>query len=159
MLGLRRYPEAIRQTELSAARFPNQTDSYTVRAQIQSLMDGSSEPMKSALRDYGSSLTPWERIDLEVRIASFEGRYLDATRLMAEYPEVSQPLRHGFYLGCLYHAAGDTQRAEENFRQAQASRARAAQARSGARLDDFGTSVAGAFPIDARRALGGSRHD
>ena len=38
LLGLRRFPEAIELTKLQAVRFPNNPDSYFVRARLESIL-------------------------------------------------------------------------------------------------------------------------
>jgi tetratricopeptide (TPR) repeat protein len=120
LLALRRFPEAIGQTELYSARFPNEADSYFMRGRIRSRLEGSAEPLKAALRDYGRMLPPNERNHVEARIAVIEGRYLDAAQSLSKLPDAGDPLGTGMNLACLYYAAGDKERADQIFRRVEA---------------------------------------
>ncbi len=119
LLGLRRYPEALVENKRYSAQFPNDSEAYSLSAQIQARIEGSSEPLKLALREAGNQLTPIDRAWLEIRIAVRAGRFLDAARLVTESPSLDNPLHREFFLGCLYFAAGDADRANESFRRAE----------------------------------------
>ncbi len=116
LLGLRRYPEAIQQTELYTARFPDDAENYFARARLQARLRIGREPLQTAWRDYGKMLDPVASKWIEVEIAEAEGRYSDAARLSTEVPAPGFPL----YSACLYHAAGDAARADQSFREAEA---------------------------------------
>jgi len=118
LLGLRRYPEAIEQTRLLSRRFPNDPDGFFVRARIESYLQGSAEPMRTALRDHGNVLDPLFHKAIEAEIARVEGRYQDAARLWAAVPP-QDPLARGERIGFLYLAAGDASHAEQAFRGAE----------------------------------------
>ena len=119
LLGLRRFPEALGENKRYSAQFPNDSEAYSLSAQIQARIEGSSEPLKLALRDAGNQLTPFDRTWLEIRIAVRTGRFLDAARLVSESPNFDNPLHREFLLGCLYFADGDADRANESFRRAE----------------------------------------
>ena len=114
LLGLRRYPEAIEQTHLDMARFPNDGESYFVRARIQGRMQNSLDPLRAALREHGALLDPDSRKAVEAEIAQDEGRYLDAIRLWSELPAFD-PLARAKRIGLLYLAASDPARARQEF--------------------------------------------
>ncbi len=120
LIGLRRYPEAIKHAELDHARFPGGADSYLVRARLEARLRNSSEPMRAALRDHGNEFDPRTRTWFEAEIAQAEGRYLDAIKLQEGLP-VEDALWRSLWIGSLYYAAGDPARAEENFRRAEAA--------------------------------------
>ena len=118
LLGLRRYPEAIRLTELATSRFPTDPETYFFRAVFNARLRNSSEPLQTALRDHGGELTADARRGYEVWVARMDGRYRDAIKILNEIP-VSNALQRSLYLGCLYYAAGDLPSAEENFLRAE----------------------------------------
>ncbi len=119
LIGLRRYPEAVKHAELDFARFPKDVGSFLVRARLEARIQNSSEPMRAALRDYGNQVDPPTRKLFEAEIAQAEGRYLEAIKLQEGVP-VDNALVRSLWIGSLYYAAGDTVRAEENFRRAEA---------------------------------------
>ncbi len=116
LLGLRRYPEALQQTELYTARFPDEAENYFTRARLQARLGIGREPLHAAWRDHGNLLDPVARKWMEVEMAEADGRYGDAARLSTEVPAPAFP----FYTACLYHAAGDSARADHSFRAAEA---------------------------------------
>ena len=119
LMGLRRYPEAIKQTESLSARFPYRPGSFFIRARIQSRLQGNAEPLKAALRDYGS-LNDWIDNDLiQAEIAQLEGRYLVAASLWERAGYEWDPLSRGLQIGALYFAAGEMGLAEQSFRNAE----------------------------------------
>jgi TolB-like protein/tRNA A-37 threonylcarbamoyl transferase component Bud32 len=122
LLGLRRFDDAIGQTELFSARFPSEPDSYFARASIRAQLQGNSEPLKAFLRDYASLLQPSDHHFVETRIAVLEGRFLDADRIISEteLPYFGDPIERQSKLAILYHAAGDADRAAEGFRRVEA---------------------------------------
>ncbi len=126
LIGLRRYPEAIKHAELDFARFPNDVDSFLVRARLEARIQNSSEPMRAALRDYGTQIAPPARKLFEAEIAQAEGRYLEAIKLQEGVP-VDDEMQRSLWIGSLYYAAGDRARAEESFRRAEASGLEAAK--------------------------------
>ncbi len=118
LIGLRRFPEAFRHHASILARFPNNWIARWIRASIQSRLQRSSEPLQSVWRDYRTKIDPAELPQLEIEIATFERRYLDAARTLETIPD-RDPLTRGLTLGMLYDAAGEKARAEENFRAAE----------------------------------------
>ena len=119
LMGLRRFPEAIEQTMIHTARFPDLPHSYFARARLQAYLRRSPEPLHVALREHGKLLDPAERKSFEAEIAQAEGRYLDAIKLLEGVPD-QDGLTRGLWVGSLYHAAGDAARAEQHFRAAKA---------------------------------------
>jgi TolB-like protein len=115
LLGLRRYPEAIEQMKIHMKLFPNHPAGEFVGARIESFVQHSVEPLRTALRDQDKQLEPADRKAVEAEIASAEGRYLDAVRLWEGVP-VTDSLIRGEQLAFLYLAAGDERRAAQNFR-------------------------------------------
>ncbi len=113
LLGLRRYPEAIAQTNLHAQRFHDHV--FVIRARIEGYLQQSAEPLRAIMRDQSNLFTPTERNALEAEIARCEGRYLDAVRLLQRLPS-TEPLARAEQLAFLYQAAGDEPRAAEFFR-------------------------------------------
>ena len=118
LVGLRRYPEAIEQTTLYSKRFPSSPDGYLARAHLEGYLQHSAEPLRAALREYGSQLDPLHHKVIDAEIAAAEGRYLDAVRLWNAVPPLD-PLARGEQIGFLYLAAGDANRAQQNFRAAE----------------------------------------
>ena len=118
LLGLRRYPEAIDQIRIYAERFPGEPGPYFTRAEIESYVQKSVEPLRKALRDHGNALDPAHHKVVEAEIARAEGRYLDAVRLWDAVP-IKDPVNRGELIGFLYLAAGDTGRAAQAFRGAE----------------------------------------
>ncbi len=121
LVGLRRYPEAIEQTTLYSKRFPNSPDGYLARAHLESYLQHSVEPLRAALREHGNLLDPLYHKVIEAGIAAAEGRYLDAVRLVnAVRPwHFVEPVEIGEWIGFLYFAAGDPERAQQSFRAAE----------------------------------------
>ena len=121
LLGLRRYPEAIEQTTLYLKRFPNSPDGHLTRAHLESYLQHSVEPLRAALREHGNLFDPLYHKVIDAEIATAEGRYLDAVGLMnALLPWKSvDPVEIAERIGFLYLAAGDPQRAQQNFRTAE----------------------------------------
>jgi TolB-like protein len=117
-LGLRRYPEAIEQTELYLKRFPGDAEAYFWRARIESLQGQAIAPLRAALRDHGDAMKAAYRTEIEAEIARAEGRYQDAVRLLATVP-TDTPIDRHYRVGFLYFAAGDQGHARENFLQAE----------------------------------------
>jgi TolB-like protein len=118
LLGLRRYPEAIELTKLWSKRFPNDSDAYIWRAQLEGLSQHSIEPLRAALRDHGNSLDRWSHAGVEAVIAVWEGRYLDAIHLWDKIP-VDNEMWRAMLIGFWYRAAGDARNAELNFRRSE----------------------------------------
>jgi TolB-like protein len=118
LLGLRRFPEAVERIKLQSRRFPNEPDAYFTRARIESYLQNSAEPLRTALRDHGTLLDPQYHKAIEAEVARAEGRYLDAVRLWAAVPP-QDPLARGERIGFLYLAAGDAAHAEQSFRGAE----------------------------------------
>ena len=127
LLGLRRWPEAIKQTEIQLLRFPDDTWHAMFRAHIQSLAQRDVEPLRLALREYGDRVDQHGRAVIEFEIAIAERRYLDAIRLQdIGWAKESAAYRQTFD-GILYHAAGDESRARESFLAAEAHQLRASE--------------------------------
>ena len=118
LTGLRRLPEAIELTKLHAQRFPKDPRSHFVRARIESLQQGSPEPLRVALREYGGLLEPDERNAIGAELARAEGRYLDAARIWEKQPRWDD-LDRGLRIGLLYGMAGDRASAERMFLEAE----------------------------------------
>ena len=113
--GLRRLPEALEQIRIYSERFPNDPRPYFVRARAEGYLQHSVEPLRSALRDHGNQLDARSRKVIEAEIGRAEGRYLDAARILEAVPAEDR-LTRSEQLGFLYHAAGDTARAQRHFR-------------------------------------------
>ncbi|HTL49730.1 MAG TPA: TIR domain-containing protein [Steroidobacteraceae bacterium] len=133
-LGLRRYPEAIAQTELYLKRFPGSADPYFTRARIESFVQQNVAPLRAALHAHGDAVDPAYRTAVATEIARAEGRYLDAIRLLDSVP-TDTPIDRKYRVGFLYYAAGDAANATRSFREAEKMLA-AAIARGQARTDD-----------------------
>jgi TolB-like protein len=115
LLGLRRWPEAIQQTELHLRRFPDNAFLYLWNAKIASFAQHDTEPMRVALREHGNRIDAKDRAMIEFEVALAEGRYLDAIRLEDIGWADEQPDYRETYDGILYHAAGDEGRAKQSF--------------------------------------------
>ncbi len=118
LLGLRRFPEALAQAQAYVDRFPSNPEPYLIRAHIESQLQQSAAPIRSALREQGHLLPPMVHKVVEAEIARREGRYLDAVKLWDAVPP-QDPLARGERIGFLYFAAGDKVRAERIFRDAE----------------------------------------
>jgi TolB-like protein/tRNA A-37 threonylcarbamoyl transferase component Bud32/Tfp pilus assembly protein PilF len=118
LLGLRRFPEASQHRASILARYPNNGTVRWIGASIESRLQRNCEPLRALWRDYRTKIDPAELPELEVEIATCEGRFLDAARILEAVPD-QDPLSRGYRLGMLYHAAGERARAEENFRAAE----------------------------------------
>ncbi len=116
LLGLRRFPEAFRHQETILARFPGNGFLRWLRAYVQSRLQRSSEPLQAVWR--AMLLEPNDRRQFEAVIAEFEGRYLEAAKIWEALPDEMRCLADS-NSALLYHAAGDSVRAEENFRAAE----------------------------------------
>ena len=154
LLGLRRWPEAIEQTETLLRRFPDEASYYLWRAKIQSFAQHDAEPMRAALRDHGNECDAKERAVTGFEVAIAEGRYLDAIRLQEIGWSYFPPVYRETYAGVLYHIAGDERRARDSLRAAE----RHARQDSGAREElaisqsVLGEHAAALATIDAARA-------
>jgi tetratricopeptide (TPR) repeat protein len=113
LLGLRRYPEALEQTQLFRQRFPAQEDGYLAAARITAFMTQSLEPLRELLKR--STLSAETRRSVEAQIAQREGRYRDAIALW-EARTGADPVRRLESLAFLYRAAGESGQAEQRFR-------------------------------------------
>ncbi|MBS0396699.1 MAG: hypothetical protein JSR54_18915, partial [Proteobacteria bacterium] len=116
LLGLRRYPEAIAQTRLHSARFPDNPEGDEARARLEAFLAGTTAPLAALLRDHADRLPPDDRLGLQAEIARAEGRYAEAARLFAQIPV----RRHSVMthrLAFLHWAAGDAARAATLFRE------------------------------------------
>ena len=123
LIGLRRVPEAIEQTKLWAKRFPEDISAYLARGQLEGFLQHSVEPLRAALRDHGNSLDAPDHAAVEVAIALWEGRYVDAIPLAKKIP-YGDALTRAMNIGFWYRAVGDAHNAESSFRLAeQAGRA------------------------------------
>ncbi len=120
LLGLRRYPEAIKATEALSARFPTAPGPYLVRARIQSRLQKSAEPLKVAAREHAGHLDWVDNTLIQAEIAQLEGRYLEAASLWERAAYEWNPLSRGLQIGSLYFAAGEQALAEQAFREAEA---------------------------------------
>jgi tetratricopeptide (TPR) repeat protein len=112
IIGLRRFPEGLRQAELRARLFPAQaTGAYAMRARIESRMKNNDlAPLRQALDAHGERMQAYHRHSLRAEIAVAEGRYLDAIAEMAKVSEQS-PIDRAIREAVLYRAAGDEARA------------------------------------------------
>jgi len=127
LLGLRRVPEAIDQTETYSARFPNSPDSYLVRARMKAWLQHDATPFQELLRDHGQLLDAEEHQIVEASLAQVEGRYSDAARIWeglinedaAPSEDPVERVQRSLQLGCLYRASGDAPRAEQALRAAE----------------------------------------
>jgi TolB-like protein len=117
LAGLRRYPELLAARRLFQQRFPSiafaRIDVARTDAQIQNTI----EPLRTAIRQYGSTLSTDERNRAEVLLAREEGRYLDAAKLLTTAP-TKDPVYRDMRLGFLYEAAGNIQASERRFHSA-----------------------------------------
>ncbi len=118
LLGLRRFPEASRHRASIIARYPNNGTVRWIGASIESRLQRSCEPLQALWRDHRTKIDPAELPELEIEIATCEGRFLDAARILEAIPD-QDSLSRGYRLGMLYHAAGERARAEENFHAAE----------------------------------------
>jgi TolB-like protein len=118
--GLRRYREVLDQTYIYQRRFPADTVVYIYRALIECRLQHSPEPLRQAYREHGSALDAGNRAKAEAEIARFEGRYLDAVRLLQKVP-VEDPNQRKMQLGFLYWAAGNKTEAARLFREVEAT--------------------------------------
>jgi TolB-like protein/regulator of sirC expression with transglutaminase-like and TPR domain len=132
LLGLRRFPEAIAQTELQTKRFPDSPDSYLVRARLQGFRQKSVEPLREALQRVDAMLDANERTVYAAELAQREGRYQDAITLWAGLP-TRDPFARNLGVGWRYDMAGDREKANHYYRQA--LEAAAAVQRDPAQLD------------------------
>ena len=128
LVGLRRIPEAIEQTQLWSKRFPEDISAYLERGRLEALMQHSIQPLRAAFQSHEKSLDPPDHASMVISLALWEGRYLDAIRLVKEHPyggEMSEATLAGaLNIGMWYRAAGDSHNAELSFRRAeQAGRA------------------------------------
>ncbi len=127
LLGLRRWPEAIRQTEIQLLRFPDNPWHYMFRAHIESLAQRDVEPLRVALREHGNEVDQHARAVIEFEVAIAEKRYLDAVRLQdIGWSDENAAYRETFD-GILYHAADDESRARESFLAAEAHQLRGSE--------------------------------
>ena len=121
LIGLNRFPEAIEQTKPWAKRFPDDVTAYLTRGYLEGLLQHSVEPLRAALRDHGHSLDPPDHAGVEIQIALWEGRYLDAVQLAKKIPvhDSDSTMWKAMLVGFWYWAAGDTHSAELTFRRAE----------------------------------------
>ncbi len=105
-MGLRRFPEAIEETQKFSRRFPNNPDSYFARARIEAFLQKDAEPLRATLRDHGNLLDEAGRKAIGAEIATAEGRYLDAVKLWGDVP-MRDPRARAEQTGFLYLAAGN----------------------------------------------------
>ena len=116
-LALRRYSEAIAETETHLKRYPADPEPYFVRARIEGFTRQDVGPLRVALRDHGDAIDPGYRTNVRAEIARGEGRYLDAVRLLDGLP-TDTPTDRLYRVGFLYFAAGDAVHAKETFLEA-----------------------------------------
>jgi len=116
--GLRRLTEGIEATQKYATRFPNNPDPYFVRARIDAYVHKDIEPLRKALSEHGNLYDEIGRKVIAAEIARAEGRYLDAVKLWEDVP-VEEPMSRAMRTGFLYLAAGNKDRAERSFRDAE----------------------------------------
>ena len=115
LLGLRRWPEAIRQTEIQLLRFPDNAWHHMFRAHIESLARHDVEPLRVALREHGNEVDQHGRAVIGFEIAIAERRYLDAIRLQDIGWSKNDADYRDMFDGILYRAAGDESRATRSF--------------------------------------------
>ncbi len=129
LAGLRRYDELIKKARSMISRdrenalMSRDADIalwYLILARTESYVQHSIEPLRAALRDRGGMFDSAAHKVVEAEIASAEGRYLDAVRLLEAAPVPPEgKVGHQTWIGFLYFAAGDRIRAEEAFRAAE----------------------------------------
>jgi tetratricopeptide (TPR) repeat protein len=154
LLGLRRWPEAIEQTEILLRRFPDEASYYLWRAKIQSFAQLDAEPMRAALRDHGNECDAKERAVTGFEVAIAEGRYLDAIRLQEIGWSYFPPVYRETYAGVLYYIAGDERRARNSLRAAERHALQDSDAREELAISQsvLGEHAAALATIDAARA-------
>jgi tetratricopeptide (TPR) repeat protein len=112
--GLRRFPELVEQRHVFQRRFPYRIYGiYIGTALAEARVQQSPEPLKRALDQHGAELSTDVRTETEAVLASAEGRYLDAAKLLLKVP-MDAPDRD-FRLGFLYWAAGDYDESRRRF--------------------------------------------
>jgi TolB-like protein len=119
LYALRRYPEFAAASRIMAHRFPAKPYWHITVARTECRVQHSLEPLRQAMRQYGGTLSAVDRIQAETLLARLEGRYLDAAKLMLQWPidSVERDLRLGF----LYWAGGSTEAAQRRFRSVESS--------------------------------------
>jgi TolB-like protein/Tfp pilus assembly protein PilF len=116
LLGLRRYPEALEQVNLIVQRFPNDPVFHLLRAQIESHVEHSAEPLRALLRDHRALFDATPLKAIEATIAALEGRYQDAIAAAKQMMPFSDPLGENEWLGFWYWGASDLRSAAQTFR-------------------------------------------
>jgi TolB-like protein/Tfp pilus assembly protein PilF len=113
LLALRRYPEALEQTEMFRRRFPTEEYGYLAAARVSAFATQSLEPLRAVLKR--PNLTPDGHRSAEAQLAQGEGRYREAIALWEARTD-ADPVRRLENIAFLYRAAGDDGQAEQHFR-------------------------------------------